>query len=36
MLELVKTRELSVEQAQPWGPIICRVVVAPARADAAE
>ncbi|MDQ3554237.1 MAG: hypothetical protein M3395_07500, partial [Chloroflexota bacterium] len=36
MLELVKSRELSVEQAQPWGPIVCRVVVAPARVGAAE
>jgi segregation and condensation protein A len=26
MLELVKTRELRVEQAEPWGPIICRAV----------
>ncbi len=24
MLELVKMRELSVEQARPWGPIVCR------------
>lgn len=31
MLELVKTRELSVEQARPWGPIVCRSV-APADA----
>ncbi len=29
MLELVKTRELSVEQERPWGPIVCRAVVAP-------
>jgi segregation and condensation protein A len=26
MLELVKGRELSVEQAQPFGPIVCRAV----------
>jgi segregation and condensation protein A len=26
MLELVKQRELSVEQQEPWGPIVCRPV----------
>lgn len=26
MLELVKAREVTVEQAQPWGPIVCRAV----------
>lgn len=26
MLELVKMREVSIEQARPWGPIICRAV----------
>ena len=26
MLEMVKGRELSVEQAEPWGPIHCRRV----------
>lgn len=26
MLELVKTRELTVEQERPWGPIVCRAV----------
>ncbi len=25
MLELVKSRELVVEQSEPWGPIVCRV-----------
>jgi segregation and condensation protein A len=24
MLELVKQREIAVEQAEPWGPIVCR------------
>ncbi|MEO7117988.1 MAG: ScpA family protein [Candidatus Limnocylindrales bacterium] len=28
MLELVKTREVTVEQAEPWGPILCRRVIA--------
>lgn len=28
MLELVKGRELSVEQAEPFGPIVCRAVTA--------
>jgi chromatin segregation and condensation protein Rec8/ScpA/Scc1 (kleisin family) len=27
MLELVKARELAIEQAEPWGPIVCRPVV---------
>ncbi len=27
MLELVKGRELSVEQDEPFGPIVCRSVV---------
>jgi chromatin segregation and condensation protein Rec8/ScpA/Scc1 (kleisin family) len=26
MLELVKGRELIIEQAEPWGPIVCRPV----------
>src|SRR3954451_13402206 len=26
MLELVKQREVSVEQQEPWGPIVCRPV----------
>ncbi len=26
MLELVKGRELTIEQAEPWGPIVCRVL----------
>ena len=26
MLELVKARELAVEQREPWGPILCRAV----------
>ena len=26
MLELVKARELAVEQLEPWGPIVCRVL----------
>lgn len=26
MLELVKGRELTVEQVEPWGPIVCRVL----------
>jgi chromatin segregation and condensation protein Rec8/ScpA/Scc1 (kleisin family) len=26
MLELVKARELSVEQEEPWGPIVCRAL----------
>jgi hypothetical protein len=30
MLEMVKGRELTVEQAEPWGPIVCR------RPDAAD
>ncbi len=29
MLELVKMREVSVEQARPWGPIVCRAVRVP-------
>ena len=29
MLELVKGRELSVEQETPFGPIVCRSVVQP-------
>ena len=35
MLELVKQRELSVEQQEPWGPIVCRPVTraAPSRSD---
>lgn len=28
MLELVKMRELSVEQSRPWGPIVCRAAPA--------
>jgi chromatin segregation and condensation protein Rec8/ScpA/Scc1 (kleisin family) len=24
MLELVKRREITVEQAEPWGEIVCR------------
>jgi chromatin segregation and condensation protein Rec8/ScpA/Scc1 (kleisin family) len=24
MLELVKNHEVLVEQAEPWGPIVCR------------
>ncbi len=36
MLELVKMRELSVEQARPWGPIVCRVGAPPDGAQAAE
>ena len=27
MLELVKGRELSVEQDEPFGPIVCRSIV---------
>lgn len=30
MLELVKQREMTVEQDEPWGPIICRALPAPA------
>ena len=30
MLELVKQRELSVEQQEPWGPIVCRPATRPA------
>jgi chromatin segregation and condensation protein Rec8/ScpA/Scc1 (kleisin family) len=26
MLELVKQREVSVEQQEPWGPIVCRPI----------
>lgn len=26
LLELVKMRELSLEQSRPWGPIVCRVL----------
>jgi chromatin segregation and condensation protein Rec8/ScpA/Scc1 (kleisin family) len=26
MLELVKGREMAVEQAQPFGPIVCRAL----------
>jgi segregation and condensation protein A len=29
MLELVKQREVSVEQQEPWGPIVCRPVTKP-------
>jgi segregation and condensation protein A len=32
MLELVKRREISVEQERPWGPIHCRAVAAPGAA----
>jgi segregation and condensation protein A len=28
MLELVKGRELTIEQAAPWGPIVCRALTA--------
>lgn len=28
MLELVRMRELAVEQERPWGPIVCRAVAA--------
>ncbi len=34
MLELVKSREVSVEQGEPWGPIIVRPVPRPAGAAA--
>lgn len=27
MLELVKAREVTIEQAEPWGPIVCRALV---------
>ncbi len=30
MLELVKQREMTVEQDEPWGPIVCRALTAPA------
>lgn len=32
MLELVKGRELMVEQDEPWGPIVCRALPVEARA----
>jgi segregation and condensation protein A len=35
MLELVKRREIVVEQAEPWGPIVARNVTAEERAAAA-
>ncbi len=31
MLELVKRREIVVEQAQPWGPIVARATTAEER-----
>ncbi len=34
MLELVKRREVSIEQAEPWGPIIVRPVARPVGAAA--
>ena len=34
MLELVKGRELVVEQAEPWGPIVARSTTAEERAAA--
>ena len=36
MLELVKRREISVEQVEPWGPIIVRPVPRPVAAAAAD
>jgi segregation and condensation protein A len=36
MLELVKEREVRVEQDEPWGPIVCRAVSPPAVAVAVE
>jgi chromatin segregation and condensation protein Rec8/ScpA/Scc1 (kleisin family) len=27
MLELVKGREVTIEQAEPWGPIVCRALL---------
>jgi hypothetical protein len=32
MLELVKRREIVVEQAEPWGPIVARNTTAEERA----
>ncbi len=34
MLELVKRREIAVEQARPWGPIRCRALAGSAVVDA--
>ena len=34
MLELMKRREIVVEQAEPWGPIVARVTTAEERAAA--
>jgi len=34
MLELMKRREIVVEQAQPWGPIVARITTAQERAAA--
>jgi chromatin segregation and condensation protein Rec8/ScpA/Scc1 (kleisin family) len=36
LLELVKQREISVEQEEPWGPIVCRPAPRPAVAAAAD
>jgi chromatin segregation and condensation protein Rec8/ScpA/Scc1 (kleisin family) len=34
MLELMKRREIVVEQAEPWGPIVARATTADERAAA--
>ena len=34
MLELMKRREIVVEQAEPWGPIVARATTAEERAAA--
>ena len=34
MLELMKRREIVVEQAEPWGPIVARVTTPEERAAA--
>ena len=34
MLELVKRREIVVEQAEPWGPIVARATTPAERAAA--
>jgi segregation and condensation protein A len=35
MLELVKSREVEVEQREPWGPILCRATSSTARSTVA-
>jgi chromatin segregation and condensation protein Rec8/ScpA/Scc1 (kleisin family) len=36
LLELTKRREITIEQAEPWGPIIARKVTTPAGEAAAD